>query len=74
MYELQANEHNDDMERMNNAMNELKNRYYAEKRKSQKLAQSKSTKSILPPVAGDKKIFGGGFNFTRSVRSPCSWT
>ncbi|XP_043668806.1 cilia- and flagella-associated protein 58-like [Vespula pensylvanica] len=69
MYEVEINEYKFDMERMSKEMCELKTKYYAQKRKLQKVKENKSkslTEPILPalPPMKPKKFFGGGFNMT----------
>ncbi|EFN63810.1 Coiled-coil domain-containing protein 147 [Camponotus floridanus] len=75
VYEAQLGEYKGDMERMSNEMCELKKKYYAQKRKLQKIKETspKSTyEPILPSVlVPNKKFCGGGFRMTTPTPRSC---
>ncbi|KMQ95066.1 putative coiled-coil domain-containing protein 147 [Lasius niger] len=75
VYEVQLGEYKGDMERMGNEMCELKKKYYAQKRKLEKMKETspKSTyEPILPSVlVSSKKFCGGGFKMTTPTPRSC---
>lgn len=66
MSESQVNEYKFDLERMTREMCDLKNKFYAQKKKEKKSIKAKITElcePMLPPVPPcHKKFCGGGFN------------
>ncbi|XP_076664868.1 cilia- and flagella-associated protein 58 isoform X2 [Andrena cerasifolii] len=73
MYEVQIGEYRLGMERANGEMCELKEKYYAQKRKLQKSRESRPksmSEPVLPAVNG-KKFCGGGFNMATPTPRNC---
>lgn len=76
MYEAQVGEYKGDMARMSGEMGELKKKYYAQKRKLQRMKEAtpKSTHELILPgiLLSSKKFCGGGFKMsTPTPRSCC---
>ncbi|KAL6434920.1 hypothetical protein ACFW04_005231 [Cataglyphis niger] len=75
VYEAQLGEYKGDMERMGNEMCELKKKYYAQKKKLEKIQEAapKSTcQPVLPNVlVSSTKFCGGGFKMTTPASRNC---
>lgn len=75
MYEAQLGDYKGDMERMGNEMCELKKKYYAQKKKLEKI-QEAGPKSIYEPIlpnvpVSSRKFCGGGFKMTTPTSRNC---
>lgn len=76
MYEAQVGDYKGDIARMSNEMCELKKKYYAQKRKLQKMKEVTPKKSTYEPVLpsiplASKKFCGGGFRMITPTSQSC---
>lgn len=75
MYETQVGEYKDGMTKMVNEMCELKNKYYAQKRKFQKMKETTAKPPYEPSLpcvmVSSVKFYGGGFNMTTPAQKGC---